>query len=141
MPWTTKNYPNSWKNFDPLLRKKAIDIANAMLADGYKEENIIPIATSQAQKWYENATPAELKELEEKDVTKHAKPKGPSGARLMEKDVIVRYQPEQKQWEVISDGALQADSLHPTKKEAVIRAREIAGKRGTRVIEKKKSES
>jgi len=59
----------------------------------------------------------------------------------MEKDVIVRYQPEQKQWEVISDGALQADSLHPTKKEAVIRAREIAGKRGTRVIEKKKSES
>ena len=31
MPWTMNDYPNTWKNFDELERKKAIDIGNAML--------------------------------------------------------------------------------------------------------------
>ena len=34
---------------DELERKKAIDIGNAMLTDGYKEEDLIPIATKQAR--------------------------------------------------------------------------------------------
>lgn len=37
MPWTMEDYPQSWKNFEELERKKAIDIGNAMLKDGYKE--------------------------------------------------------------------------------------------------------
>ena len=45
MPWTMNDYPNTWKNFDELERKKAIDIGNAMLKDGYKEGDVIPIAT------------------------------------------------------------------------------------------------
>ena len=63
MPWTTKDYPVSWKNLDPLTRKKAIDIANAMLLDGYKEDQAIPIATAQAKKWKEEANASDLAKL------------------------------------------------------------------------------
>ena len=54
MPWNEKDYPESFKNFDPPLRKKAIEIANALLEEGYEEGRAIPIATSQAEKWYES---------------------------------------------------------------------------------------
>lgn len=49
MPWNMKDYPASMKNLDPLVRKKAIDIANALLDDGYPDDRAIPIATSQAE--------------------------------------------------------------------------------------------
>ena len=138
MPWTTKKYPISWKNLDPITRKKAIDIANAMLLDGYKEDQAIPIATAQAKKWREDADASELAELERKDVTKHKAPTGPSGARLMDDNVIVRYASSQKEWMVISEEAQNADSYHRTKVEAIKRAKEIAAKRGTKVIAEKK---
>ena len=140
MPWTTKDYPISWKNLDPITRKKAIDIANAMLLDGYKEDQAIPIATAQAEKWKENADASDLAELKRKDVTKHKAPTGPSGARLMDDNVIVRYSPAQKEWMVISEEARNADSYHPTNVEAVKRAKEIAAKRGTKVIAEKKTQ-
>ncbi len=38
--------------------KKAIEIGNAMLDDGYEEKDAIPIAISQAKSWYED-TPKE----------------------------------------------------------------------------------
>lgn len=66
MPWTMEDYPQSWKNMEPLERKKAIDIGNAMLKDGYKEENTIPIATKQAENWYQTASKKELEELKNK---------------------------------------------------------------------------
>ena len=71
MPWNMKDYPASMKNLDPLVRKKAIDIANALLNDGYTDDRAIPIATSQAEKWLENASEEEKKELTreiEKDI-------------------------------------------------------------------------
>ena len=49
MPWTMSDYPPSWKNLAQLERKKAIDIGNAMLKDGYDEHDVIPIATQQAE--------------------------------------------------------------------------------------------
>lgn len=57
MPWNMEDYPASMKNLDPLVRKKAIAIANALLADGYPDDRAIPIATSQAEKWYDDASP------------------------------------------------------------------------------------
>lgn len=71
MPWTMDDYPQSLKNLDELERKKAIDIANAMLKDGYKESDIIPIATKQAEKWYKDASKDELNELKNKHITQH----------------------------------------------------------------------
>ncbi|WP_416674490.1 DUF2188 domain-containing protein [Egbenema bharatensis] len=51
MPWTYDDYPNSLKNLTAEVRRKAIDIANALLDDGYEEGRSIAIATAQAEKW------------------------------------------------------------------------------------------
>ena len=138
MPWTESDYPNSWKNFDDTTRKKAIDIANAMLKDGHKEEDAIPIATAQAKKWVEDATPTEKKELDQKDVTKHKKSPANKGATYIEKDVHVFYDADDNVWKVQTEGADQASNTFDTKKEAEKRAKEIADKRATDVISHKK---
>ena len=65
MPWTMEDYPQSWKNMEK--KEKAIDIGNAMLKDGYQEDNAIPIATKQAEDWYKNATEDDLKALKNKN--------------------------------------------------------------------------
>ncbi len=59
MPWDVNDYPNSLKNCDPLLRKKTIEIANALLANGYDENRAIPIAISQAKEWMAAASKEE----------------------------------------------------------------------------------
>ncbi|QKS54848.1 hypothetical protein HUB98_07065 [Paenibacillus barcinonensis] len=42
------------KNLKPRIRHKAIDIANALLDDGYEEGLAIAIATAKAEEWDEN---------------------------------------------------------------------------------------
>ncbi|ALA42880.1 hypothetical protein ABE82_15745 [Paenibacillus peoriae] len=54
MPWNKHDYPPSMKNLGPRVREKAVDIANALLRDGYEEGRSIAIATSQAEEWNEN---------------------------------------------------------------------------------------
>ncbi|GAB3785628.1 hypothetical protein GCM10028818_47510 [Spirosoma horti] len=54
MPWTTKEYPASLKNFMAPVRNKAIDIANALLAEGTEEQRAIAIATAKAEEWAMN---------------------------------------------------------------------------------------
>jgi uncharacterized protein YdaT len=54
MPWTKKDYPDSLKNFEPRIRNKAIEIANALLDEGYEEGQAIAIATSRAKAWNGN---------------------------------------------------------------------------------------
>lgn len=49
MPWNMKDFPASMKNLDKLTRKKAIDIANALLDEGYPDSRAIPIAIDQAK--------------------------------------------------------------------------------------------
>ena len=39
MPWNKEDYQDSLKNFTAPIRNKAIDIANALLEDGYEEES------------------------------------------------------------------------------------------------------
>jgi uncharacterized protein YdaT len=51
MPWTYDDYPTSLKNLTAEVRRKAIDIANALLDDGYGDGRAIAIATAQAEKW------------------------------------------------------------------------------------------
>lgn len=52
MPFTAKNYPNSWKNFYAKVRYKAIEIANALIEDEKMPEGrAIAIATDQAKDW------------------------------------------------------------------------------------------
>jgi uncharacterized protein YdaT len=54
MPWTHKDYPESLKNFTAPVRDKAVEIANALLKDGYEEGRAIAIATAQAKEWAED---------------------------------------------------------------------------------------
>ncbi|MGO2205506.1 DUF2188 domain-containing protein [Staphylococcus xylosus] len=137
MPWTMEDYPQSWKNFDELERKKAIDIGNAMLKDGYEEENVIPIATKQAESWYRDASDSELQELKNKKITKHKRDDS-ANPKLNEKDVHVYY--EDDEWKVKSDGAKQASDTFLKKEDAMKRARNIADNRETEIIEHKKNE-
>lgn len=138
MPYTKSDYPDSMKNLDKVVRVKAIDILNAMLKEGYKEENAIPISISQAKEWAEKADQQEVDELLKKDITKHEKIS--DSARLQDADVRVSYDQEQEKWSVQSVGAKHVGSYHDTKKEAVARADEIAEKRESKVIKEKKGD-
>ena len=51
VPWTTDRYPASMKNLPPLVREKAIVIANALLEEGYPEGQCIRIAIARAKEW------------------------------------------------------------------------------------------
>ncbi len=49
MPWSKKDYPDSMKNLPEDIRAKAIEIANALLEDGYEEGRSIAIAIDRAR--------------------------------------------------------------------------------------------
>ena len=135
MPWTIKDYPQSWKNFEELKRKKAIDTGNAMLKDGYKESRAIPIATKQAEEWYEQASQTELKELRNKQVTQHSKDQD-AEPELNDRDVHVYF--EDDQWKVKTGGAKKPSNTFEKKEDAIERARHITNNRGTKIVTHKK---
>lgn len=54
MPWTKDDYPASMKNLTTRVRNKAIDIANALLDEGWEEGRAIAIATEKAEEWARN---------------------------------------------------------------------------------------
>ncbi len=139
MPWNEKDYPTSMKNLEAIVRRKAIDIANAMVKEGYEESNAIPIAISQANEWAEDAGEKDKKELKNKDITKHEDDLNDTSSRLQDRDVEVKYSEEEEKWIVITEGAKRADSKHSRKKEAQKRAKEIAENKGVKVKSYKKS--
>ena len=51
MPWTTAYYPAAMKRLPSVTREKAIEIANALLAEGYPEGQAIRIAIARAKQW------------------------------------------------------------------------------------------
>lgn len=54
MPWDETYYPRSMRNLPPAARRKAIEIANALLAEGYDEGKAIRIAIAKAKQWAES---------------------------------------------------------------------------------------
>lgn len=131
MPWNMNDYPTSMKNLAPLIRKKAIDIGNALLADGYPDDRAIPIAISQAEKWYQEASTADKKAFEqEANPTKRDSHKQDKHAgKLLTAAVNVKYKDDQ--WLVISDSAEKASNAFTHKQEAIERAQEIARNKQT----------
>jgi uncharacterized protein YdaT len=53
MPWNESYYPRSMEHLPPLVRRKAIEIANALLEEGYEEGKAIRIAIAKAKEWAE----------------------------------------------------------------------------------------
>ncbi len=51
MPWDEAYYPRSMRNLPPEVRSKAIEIANALLKEGYDEGKAIRIAIAKAKEW------------------------------------------------------------------------------------------
>lgn len=49
MPWNKQDYPASFKNLEPAVKEKAIEIANALIDDNYKESRAISIAMTKAR--------------------------------------------------------------------------------------------
>ncbi|QDA52795.1 DUF2188 domain-containing protein [Enterococcus faecium] len=138
MPWNMKDFPASMKNLDKLTRKKAIDIVNALLDEGYPDSRAIPIAIDQAKEWYENASESERRTFEkEKNPSKSDKhDTNPRAGKLLDSDVIVEYAEEQ--WIVKSKGAKKASNHFDTKKEAIEKGKQVAqNKESTLVIYKK----
>ncbi len=133
MPWNMKDYPVAMKNFEPLLRKKMIDIANAMLANGYDDNQAIPIAISQAKDWYENAPQSEIDTFKaEPSPTKHDSHDQTSNPDLLDEDVEVFFNDDE--WHVKTIKAKRSSQTFSTKKAAVERATEIATNKGSQVI-------
>lgn len=53
MPWDEERYPTSMRRLEPAVRAKAIEIANALLAEGMDEGMAIRIAIAKAKEWAE----------------------------------------------------------------------------------------
>jgi len=144
MPWNMNDYPSSLKNLDTPVKKKAIDIANAMLDEGYDEGRAIPIATEQAKEWYENATKDEINEakqmgddeLQSRDQDDQQYESRPE---LLDKGEHVV--PHKDGWAVQAEDAKKPSNVYEKKEEAVSRAKEVAENKGTQVIIHKKDGS
>lgn len=134
MPWDTTDYPSSLKNLDVEVRKKAIDIANAMVDEGYEEGTAIPIATEQAKEWYENASQQEknqVKNMSDKQLRERGSNESKSRPELLDKKELVIKR--DKGWAVKAEDAKKASNVYDKKEDALKRAKEIAQNKGTKV--------
>lgn len=51
MPWTTDRYPAAMQHLAPPVRRKAIDVANAVLVENGDEGSAIRIGIARAKAW------------------------------------------------------------------------------------------
>lgn len=134
MPWNMQDYPDSLKNFEPLLRKKTIDIANALEESGYEDDRAIPIAINEGKDWYNNASQSERDAFEKEANPQKDDDHDTSSANpdLLDNDVEVFY--EDEQWKVKTVDAERASDTFDKKSDAIERAKEIAENRDENVI-------
>ena len=134
MPWNMQDYPDSLKNFEPLLRKKIIDIANALEESGYEDDCAIPIAINEGKEWYNNASQSERDAFEKEANPQKDDDHDTSSANpdLLDNDVEVFY--EDEQWKVKTVDAERASDTFDKKSDAIERAKEIAENRDAKVI-------
>ncbi|SDJ49971.1 DUF2188 domain-containing protein [Salimicrobium halophilum] len=143
MPWDTQDYPDSLKNLDTAEKKKAITIANAMLDEGYSENQAIPIATEQAKEWYDNASENDInkvKQMTDEELrTRDEENPQNNRPKLLEKgEHVISHEDG---WAVKAQDAKQPSDVFRKKEDAINRAKEIAGNKGTNVIIHKKDGS
>jgi uncharacterized protein YdaT len=51
MPWNEQYYPPAMEHLSPIVRSKAIEIANALLEEGHEEGFCIRVAIARAYQW------------------------------------------------------------------------------------------
>lgn len=131
MPWTMNDYPSSLKNLYQPAKKKAIDIANVLVDEGYDENRAIPIATKQAEEWYNNASQQERNDYLDKGKPTEHKIDYPSRPELMDKVELVV--PDGNKWAVQSKDAKKAAKVFDTKDKAVEYGKSVAQNKGTQL--------
>jgi len=139
MPWTMNDYPSSLKNLPKATRKKAIDIANALMDEGYREENAIPIATKQAEEWYHNATEEEREDYLNKGEPTKRTTNQHSRPELLDKPEMVV--PHEDGWAVQSKDAKTPTKIFSKKSDAIEYGKGIAQNKQTRLIIQKQDGS
>ncbi|MCM3784166.1 DUF2188 domain-containing protein [Neobacillus mesonae] len=127
MPWNKNDYPPSMKNLDPRIREKAVEIANALLDDGYEEGRSIAIATAQAKEWNENHP-----EGENKKENRSSQKNGPVHTSRDHRNLHVV--PHEDGWAIKQEGKEQPKHTYRVKKEAEDAAKEMASSKQIRVI-------
>lgn len=133
MRWNMSDYPPSMKNMEPLVRKKAIDIANALEAEGYEDSRAIPIAQKQAQDWHDSASEQEKKDFkQEPNPTKSDEHETKANPDLIDNDVKVFY--EDDVWKVQTIGAERAAETFDYKDDALDRAEKIVVNKESKLI-------
>ncbi|NGZ74134.1 DUF2188 domain-containing protein [Saccharibacillus alkalitolerans] len=129
MPWNKNDYPQSMKNLDERVRDKAIEIANALLDEGYEEGRAIAIATSKAEEWDENHPDRGGKSKKDDD--------GSRGRSGSESKSSARHPlhvvSHEDGWAVKEEGTDKPLSTHSRKDEAVKAANDSASDDGVHV--------
>jgi uncharacterized protein YdaT len=60
MPWNESYYPLSMKNLPLAVRRKAIEIANALIESGHPEGQAIRVGIARSRQWAARAARARL---------------------------------------------------------------------------------
>ncbi|WP_456279292.1 DUF2188 domain-containing protein [Bacillus sp. AK128] len=102
--WNKQSYPDSMKNLMEPIRNKAIEIANALLDEGYEEGRAISIAIEKAKEW--------------------------GGEQNSAHHVV----PHESGWAVKAEHAEKPSNLFDTKNEALKKGQQIASNQKTRLI-------
>lgn len=112
--------------------KKAIEIANKMIQEGYEENRAIPIAISQAKEWKKNATEKEVENFSSHGSVKPSESSSSARPELMDQaQHVVKHE---EGWAVQTEKAKRASEVKETKQEAIDRAKEISANKGTSVV-------
>ncbi|QOR66003.1 DUF2188 domain-containing protein [Cytobacillus suaedae] len=104
MSWNIKDYPDSMKNLDEVVREEAISIANGLLDEGYEAGRAIAIAVARAKETYGDEDP------------------------------IHHVVPHPDGWAIKKEKTQRASGIFDTKKEALKKAQQMASKEHTRLI-------
>ena len=59
MPWSESYYPPAMAHLDPVVRSKAIEIANALLEEGHDEGFAIRVGIARAKEWARRHAPSD----------------------------------------------------------------------------------
>lgn len=132
MPWNKNDYPVSMKNLSARVRNKAVDIANALLDEGYEEGRAIAIATAQAEKWDQDHP--EDKQAEHSRSHSHPSKNRDSESSAGSSHANMHVVATDDGWALKKEGRDKPLSTFDTKKEAVAEAKKQASKSGVNTI-------
>lgn len=121
---TLDNFPAAINHLTPLTRKKALAIANSLVAQGFQEKLALSIATSQAKQWYREATVQERHRFDQISTPAQSNPQPPKSSH---RGAAIAVKPDPAGWVVVSRSGDRATELYQRKTDAVERAKTIAG--------------